>query len=267
MSKCVFFDADGTILDIKKGLAPDAKEVITKLNNAGHKTFLCTGRSRAFIPKEAENLGFSGMITNLGAYIEYEGKVVYDAEIPAKDAKRAIDVLRANKIVPCCEGNHAMYYDLDEYTTDVDWYADLITETLGDRLIPIKGNENNIHINKISAKRLPGCNDKIAFSSLSDIFDFIYHEGAFVGSTTECIMKGHSKGLAIASICNVLNIDIKDRIAFGDSNNDLSMFEAVGTKICMGDGSHELKINSDMVTDSMYECGLSKALKQLDLIS
>jgi len=266
MKKCVFFDADGTLLDIKKGVAPDAYEVVSRLNANGHLTFLCTGRSRAFIPDYVEKLGLSGMITNLGAYIEYEGKPVYDKTISTKDALRAVNTLRSCNIIPVCEGNQAMYYDLSEYTTDIDWYADLITEVLGDRLLPIKGNESNLHINKISAKRLPGCNYRLAFSRLNDIFDFIHHEGAFVGNTTECIIKGHSKGVAISSICNVLGIESKDRIAFGDSNNDLSMFEVCGLNIAMGDGSTDLKNNSDMVTDTMAECGLSKALEQIGLI-
>ena len=67
MGKILFFDADGTILDIKRGLAPDVPLAIKRLVENGHMAFLCTGRSRAFVPKEVEKLPWSGMITNLGA--------------------------------------------------------------------------------------------------------------------------------------------------------------------------------------------------------
>ena len=46
-----------------------------------------------------------------------------------------------------------MYYDLDEYTTEVDWFADLITRDLKTRHRSICGNEKNLHISKISAKK------------------------------------------------------------------------------------------------------------------
>lgn len=266
MKKCVFFDADGTILDIKKGVAADVPDAIKRLTDKGHMAFLCTGRSRAFVPKELEKLPFTGIIANLGAYIEYQGKPLYEKEIPLAEAKSALEVLRSNGLVPVMEGNQYMYYDLNEYTTDVDWYADLITKTVGDRWRPITGNEEHLHINKISAKRLPGCNAEAACKELSNLFDFIWHEGAFVGRTIECIAKGHSKGLAIAVLCGVLDVKPADTVAFGDSNNDLSMFQVVHTKVAMGDASAELTKAADYVTATMGENGITQALEYLGLI-
>lgn len=266
MKKCVFFDADGTIMDIKKGVPSDIKPAIQELTLNGHLTFLCTGRSRAFIPKEVEELGFSGMITNLGAYMEYQGKCIFRRELTPEDARFAVDTLRRNGFVPVLEGPDYMYYDQDEYTTAVDWYADLITRELGPKLLPITGNENHLHYNKISAKKIDGCQTNKACRELEPIFDHISHEGAFVGNTIEFITKGCSKGLAIAVICGVLGIEKADTYAFGDSNNDLSMFEAVHTKVAMGNASQELKIAADYVTDSLENGGIPMALRHLGLI-
>lgn len=264
--KYVFFDADGTILDIKKGIPSDAREAIIKLTQNGHKAFLCTGRSRAFIPREALELPFSGIISNMGAYIEYQGRPVYDFELPLADARRACEVLRENGLVPVMEGSRHMYYDLDEYTTDVDWFADLITEVLGDKHRSIRGNEDNLHINKISAKRLPGCNAQKAVSELSDLFDAIWHEGAFVGSTVEMIAKGHSKGIALAVLTGVLGADYEDTIAFGDSNNDIDMFKAVKTRVAMGDATDEMIRMATFVTSPLFEGGISSGLRKMGLI-
>lgn len=266
MRKCVFFDADGTILDIQKGVPADIAPAIRQLTDNGHLAFLCTGRSRAFVPREVEQLAFTGMITNLGAYIEYQGRPVYEKEISLEDAERAMRILRENRLVPVMEGNSCMYYDLNEYTVEVDWYADLITQELGERLLPITGNEKRLHINKISAKKLPGCTPERACAQLSDIFDYICHEGSFVGKTIEFIAKGHSKGLAIAVMCGVLGIDRKDTIAFGDSNNDLPMFQMVHTKVAMGNSSQGLMDAADYVTGTMEQGGITQALKHFGLI-
>ena len=40
MGKCLFFDADGTILDIVKGTPEDTKLALQQLRKNGHKTFI-----------------------------------------------------------------------------------------------------------------------------------------------------------------------------------------------------------------------------------
>ena len=80
------------------------------------------------------------------------------------------------------------------------------------------------------------------------------------------IAKGHSKGLAIAIICGVLGVDPQDTFAFGDSNNDLSMFQVAGNKIAMGDASSELAAAADYVTAAAFEGGITQALKHYGLL-
>ena len=63
MGKCLFFDADGTILDIVKGTPEDTKLALQQLRKNGHKTFICTGRSNAFVPEYLmKEIGFDGLI-------------------------------------------------------------------------------------------------------------------------------------------------------------------------------------------------------------
>lgn len=242
MGKCLFFDADGTILDIVKGTPEDTKLALQQLRKNGHKTFICTGRSNAFVPEYLmKEIGFDGLIANLGAYIEYNGTRVFEREMPTDLAWKTVEIIKANGFIPVLEGNDYMYYNLDEYTSDIDWFADLITQELGDKLLPIRGNEHNLHFNKISAKRTPGCNPEKLCQELSLWYDYIIHSGSFVGRTIEFVMKGCSKGLAISVMSNVLGYEKRDVIAFGDSNNDLPMFQAAGFKVAMGNGSEDLK--------------------------
>lgn len=67
-------------------------------------------------------------------------------------AELSVKILRRYGLVPVMEGADFMYYDKDEYTLEVNWYRDLITEALGPKWRPIKGNEKSMRINKISAK-------------------------------------------------------------------------------------------------------------------
>ena len=162
--KAVFFDADGTICDIEKGVPDSAVEAIRKLRENGHEAWLCTGRSRAFVPGYLEQIPFTGMISACGATIEKDGQRLYNKEMPVEVAKLSVETLRKYGLIPVMEGADFMYYDKDEYTNEVNWYRDLITEALGPKWRPIRGYEDSMHINKISAKMTEGCNDKHARS-------------------------------------------------------------------------------------------------------
>ena len=264
--KIIFVDADGTILDAREGMTRRTVQAIEKALSNGHLVFLCTGRSRAFIPDYVENLNLTGLITNCGAHIEYQGKVILDDEVSQKLALKTLRVLRETGMLPVLEGTDYMYYDKDEYTTEVDDFVDFITEAIGEKWRPIKGNENNLHFSKLSAKRMAGSDYERACEALKDDYDFIVHEGGKFGTTVEMMDKGFSKGRAIKQVCEMLHINTNDAIAIGDSNNDLTMFDVAGVKIAMGDGSQELKNRADYITASRKDEGIEQAFAYLGLI-
>ena len=47
--KALFFDIDGTIWNMKNEIPESTVRAIRALREKGHLTFLCSGRSRAFI--------------------------------------------------------------------------------------------------------------------------------------------------------------------------------------------------------------------------
>ena len=138
MKKAVFFDADGTLCDMEKGVPQSTKEALKKLRENGHDAWLCTGRSRAFVSWYLEELPFTGMISACGATIEKDGERLFNKEMPPEVAKKSVEILRRYGLVPVMEGADFMYYDKDEYNTDVNWYTDLITESLGPKWRPIR---------------------------------------------------------------------------------------------------------------------------------
>ena len=182
-------------------------------------------------------------------------------------AEKSVEILRKYGLIPVMEGADYMYYDKDEYTTEVNWYADLITEALGPKWRPIRGNEHCMHINKISAKMTAGCNDRQACLELSQYYDVIRHENnAFVGTTVELVPKGCNKAVGIAAVCRSFGIEWEDTVVFGDSNNDLSMFEYASTKVAMGNGSPKIRELADYVTTDMFHYGIQNGLTKLGLI-
>ncbi|MGN8630812.1 HAD-IIB family hydrolase [Blautia sp. HCP3S3_G3] len=265
--KAVFFDADGTVCDIEKGVPQSARESIASLIENGHEAWLCTGRSRAFVPWYLEEIPFTGMISACGATIEKNGERLFNREMTPEVAKLSVGVLRKYGLIPVMEGADFMYYDKDEYNNNINWYCDLITEALGDKWRPIRGYENDMRINKISAKMVEGCNAEKACEELSAYYDVIRHEnGSFAGTTIEMVPKGMNKAVGIAAVCRLFDIPWEDTVVFGDSNNDLSMFEYAATKVAMGNGSPKIRELADYVTTDMFHYGIKNGLTKLGLI-
>ena len=265
--KAVFFDADGTVCDIEKGVPYSAAAAITQLVKNGHEAWLCTGRSRAFVPEYLEKIPFTGMITACGATIEKNGTRLFNREMSMETAEESMKILRKYGLIPVMEGADYMYYDKDEYTLEVNWYRDLITQALGKKWRPITGNENTMKINKISAKMTEGCDDAQAVRELSKWYDVIRHENnSFVGTTIEFVPKGCNKAVGIAAVCRIFDIAHEDTIVFGDSNNDLSMFEYAKTKVAMGNAAPGIKKLADYVTTDIFHYGIKNGLEHLGLI-
>ena len=76
MSKIIFIDVDGTLVDYENKLPQSAVKAIRQARSNGHKVYICTGRSRAEVYPEIWAIGLDGMIGGNGAYVEDNGKVV-----------------------------------------------------------------------------------------------------------------------------------------------------------------------------------------------
>ena len=74
------------------------------------------------------------------------------------------------------------------------------------------------------------------------------------------------KGTGLTYVADHLNISTDDCYAFGDSNNDISMFKAAGHGIAMGNATDNLKTVADYVTDNIDEDGVWKACRYFHLI-
>lgn len=81
----------------------------------------------------------------------------------------------------------------------------------------------------------------------------------------EVMKKGSSKGDAVKQLSKFLNIDKKDIMCIGDSENDLSMIEYAGVGVAMGNASEEVKSKAKYVTDTNVNSGVAKAIQKFVL--
>ena len=71
------------------------------------------------------------------------------------------------------------------------------------------------------------------------------------------------KGIGLQHAVNLLNIDMKDVLAFGDMSNDNPMLQAAGTGVCLKNGAQDTKDCADYITDyTNNEDGLARYINK-----
>ena len=82
----------------------------------------------------------------------------------------------------------------------------------------------------------------------------------------EIVPKGHSKATAIEMILRRFGLEREDAWVFGDSMNDLPMFQYALNKVLMGKHDRGLEPYATFVTKTVEEDGIAYAMETLGLI-
>jgi Cof subfamily protein (haloacid dehalogenase superfamily) len=262
MRKYVFFDIDGTLWDEKMIVPESTKLAIQKLQENGHKAFVCTGRAMGNVnDPQFEEIGFDGFIAACGNHVEMDDKILYERNMSYEDVKAIYDVSREHQLPIIYEGTKFQWLDREGF--DGDSYIDYIVQNLKDSAVYLDECElDEIEANKFSALVNEQTNYPAVEEALSDRFDFMNHGDGII----EAVPKGTSKATGIAWLCEHLGIAIEDTYALGDSINDLEMLSFVGHSIAMGNASQAAKDAAEYVTTHIHEDGVYNALKHYNLI-
>lgn len=262
MSKYVFFDIDGTLWDENMIVPESTKVAIKKLQENGHKAFVCTGRAMGNVnDPQFEEIGFDGFIAACGNHVEMDGKVLYERNMSYEDVKVIYDESRQHQLPIIYEGSKYQWMDREGF--EGDSYIAYIVENLKDAAKFLDDCDlKEIEANKFSALVNENTNYSAVEEALADRFDFMDHGDGII----EAVPKGTSKATGIAWLCEHLDISKEDTYALGDSINDLEMLSFAGHSIAMGNASQVAKDAAEYVTSHIHEDGIFHALKHYNLI-
>lgn len=259
--KVLFFDYDGTLVSNHSGEIPDsAKHILRKLKEAGHYIFLNTGRTKAILDPIIQELNFDGMILGCGSYVEYHDDIIYKVNISEDLHIDIVRMIDKNEIDAFFEGSRHLYK-----TNEI--YSERLL-----RLLRRYSNANvsikSIHTENLDFEKLFVCyrnleRQKNFTAFISEHFDFI-DRGR---NCAEFVKKGHSKATGIKKILDLLGMEKKDCYVFGDSNNDLSMFEYIHNSVLIGGENPELKKYVKYISDDVDHDGLANAIYELNIIN
>ena len=82
----------------------------------------------------------------------------------------------------------------------------------------------------------------------------------------DCFHKECGKKHGITDVLNYYGISKENSCSVGDGENDISMFEACGKNVAMGNAVDEVKEHANYITTSVDEDGVANALKHFSII-
>ena len=263
----IVLDLDGTLTNSKKVITPKTKEALFRIQQAGKKVVLASGRPTPGIVKLADELEldrFGGYILafNGGRIIQYStGDVIYNKTVP-------IELVGDIYQTAIEEQVGILTYTESEIIlgNGVDEYNELESKING---IPMREVEDfvgfvNYPVNKFL---LTGEPEKILHTQevMRERFGWdlnIFRSEPFF---LELMPQSIDKAFSLEKLLEHMGMDRSQMICCGDGFNDKSMIHFAGLGVAMANAQPEVKEVADYITASNDEDGIVQVITKFML--
>lgn len=258
MKYLIAIDIDGTLRHSDGNISDKTKKIIKKIVDCGNIVAICTARPRYYALKISKELGLNEyIISSNGAeiYDSINEKKIYCKCLPKDECK--IIYQETKKL-----GLRVMF--VSENTEYVTMFTRNDSQILLDDNNIDKLLKNDIkQIMVISKYKELVKNYKLKVEQKTNL--------RIVDSSNEdkdeiwfsIISSNSSKGNSLKVLSEYLNIPIKNTIAIGNDNNDISMIDIAGLGVAVANSTDELKKHANYITKSNDDDGVAIFLETL----
>lgn len=261
----LFFDIDGTLVgkDPNKTFPQSAKDALKKARQAGNKLFINTGRAFCNIDEYISQVGFDGYVCGCGTQVVLDGETLFHKTLSHADSVKIAHMVRQCNADAIYERADRLFFDTarqdgENFQRIRKIYADAGLD------VSFTPYDEDFAFDKFFGWHT-------AQSDMSTLVPFLkkyFHVMDTGRGYYEVSPIGCSKASGISFLKNYFNVPMDHIYAFGDSANDISMFDYCQNTICMGDTPDTyLKDMASYITDGVMDNGIANALIALNLIS
>lgn len=260
--KALFFDVDGTLISGLDGAVPEsASKAISAARRKGHLVFINSGRTYCYIGPVKDMVEADGYLCGCGTYVVAEGRVLYSHRIPHERGILIKKEILNYKCDAILESAEACYFRKEKSRIPVVEQIREAISSVGHES-PYGWDEDCYEYDKFCVLADENSDPEGLFKALEqDVLAIDRGRGFY-----ECVPVGHSKATAIEIVLKHYGIPLEDAYVFGDSTNDLPMFEFAKNCILMADHDKELEPYATFVTKTVEEDGIAYAMKELGLV-
>ena len=259
----LFFDMDGTLFDDRRELPESVKPAMEAAGRNGHRLIVNTGRTLCNMEHRLDSFPLDGWIYGCGARVEYHGETLRCLEYGTEQSLRLRNLIREMKIPTVYECDTAIYYDPEipghpairdfrDYSEERGIARDIADGDPEFRAVKMFCFTDSDTVREIEKRTAEMGMPYGAINRGPDAW--------------EVVPAGCSKGAGIDFLREWLGVPKEECFAFGDSRNDLTMFQHAGHSIAMGNATDDVKAVCSYVTDRPEMDGIEKAMKHFGLI-
>ena len=273
--KIIFLDIDGTLFSPQIGGTPEsALKAIELAKKAGHKVFLCTGRSLAGATKSL-HYPVDGFIFGAGSSVYVNGQHIYDNPLTKSQLKALTQPLEDLRIPYMLEAAAGVYGDETGYGYIVDYYGGNTSDRAKREKIVLENNiyrfdylseEENIYKMCIflqDLRLMKDLEDRLEEPFVLTVSAFEPKRQLHIAEITNGL---ETKATGIQKVMDYFGLAREDTIGIGDSANDIPMLDYCGVAIAMGNASKVAKEHADFITKDILEDGIYHAFEQFHLM-
>lgn len=276
--KLIACDVDGTLFNSKGQIGTETKKILMKLQQQGVKIAICSGRAPfelKSIVDELELKRYDGYLLHgngAGIYRVKNDENIQFPQVPADAISEMIKMAHAMHlfVIVSQKGNYACSYSLP-LAIKREIAKRLYRPMRASKVVRLRqfaymarnANmvehlENHIHnaANKICIRGNPKILHKaedVIRKKFPDRFNYFYLSEGSLEITDIHV----SKAQALLSLCDQLDIQEDQVIAFGDSNNDDEMLSIIPYGVAMENAFSSTKKAASYITKSNDEEGIA----------
>ena len=263
--KLIAMDLDGTLNNDQKTIDAPTLQSLFSAQARGIRLLLASARPLPGLYKERDALNLTAhngllMAYNGGLIVKAgTGKRLAACSMELEQAKSILRELKRLPVTPILDDGKQFYVEnADGYMVQYEcWNNRMACAVLPDLAERLSFSP---------CKILMSVDPSLLREAQSAIASFLPPELTVVQTAPfylEVIPASVNKGEGLRSACRSAGIDMRQTIAFGDSQNDIEMLRAAGVGVAMGNASEDVKTAADMVTLSNNENGIAAALERL----
>lgn len=256
--RLVVSDVDGTLVRKDKSLSPQVIAAVHRLRDAGVPFTLISARPiSGMIPLiKPLRIDIPLAAVNGGIVFRPDGVVLSACHVGADVVRGIFDIVGEAPVDRWVFADMRWYATSDTGThVEHERVASAQTPVLRDDFTDLYDRVDKLTIVSDDAALLKDLADKAkkAFGTKATIGQSQTYYLDVTGVTA-------NKGDGVATLAQMLGIDLADVAVFGDMNNDVPMFDRAGFSVAMGQAPDAVKAKADKVSSSNEEDGVAHAI-------
>lgn len=265
MKYLCIFDLDETLLSSDKNISAENIEAIHKLSEMGVGVTIATGRSQFLFRKYAEQLSITLPVITCNGGILFSpqnAEIIWKNTIEDIDVRNLLSYLFEQRADFLAYSDHMVYFP--QGSKKISVFHNYNKTVPADRQAPLQEITYD-YLSTASNQSLPNIAKILLYNASDEQTAYLKSVSGLevVSSMEKCLdimKKGTTKGNALVSLAELLQIPLQNIAAFGDNENDISMFTSGVLGIAMGNSSAFVRKKARYVTGTNNESGVAQGI-------